>query len=542
MATILKNIVRFTGLAIGVPVALPHRLNVNGIAVAPKTVEPNIGGFTITATTTNVTVTRTADAASGNVDVLVEFWHSIEAVVPLVPPPGQLAGLVPWVQQPGAGGGGGGGDISAHNVLSYDIDSAGVGPVQFNDWTALYAQLVLLRAQNNGTGIYTIVFYGTEGPTEIPAGTWDMDRTEWISRNFFTDPQLPGSPIVVSFTDGTIITNLTSITGLRIENFSTTPGDGIIVGSQTLSLYGATLSRPVIASGPAVTVIGSEGTIRMADESALLSNGAAVLVSNGTGLILNMDGANTFVFDTSIESEGGGGTMNVNINAASARYSLTTFAGAMGINQNVSCWWRENGGDPNGLVGSRLGNLYVDNLTGDIWKNIDDTTGWILWSAGSATISQPSWIATIDAVSIDPSTPTQWVQFTTPDGGNWQPGDVITIDFQIHVAGASMSLFLAQGGTLIPTSPVTNGTSANPWTGRMTFAVVAPAEGRTWGAMSTDDGGLNIETNVPSPPASFSFTGSDPIQLMILSDVEATPLIGTLEARLSRGATITDVT
>jgi len=261
MSTILKNIVRFTGLVIGVPVALPHRLNVNGVPALPRTVEPNTGGFTITANTSNVIVTRTADGAA-SVDVLVEYWHSIEAVVPLVPPPGELAGLVPWVQQPGAGGG---------------------------------------------------------------------------------------------------------------------------------------------------------------------------------------------------------------------------------------------------------------------------------------SLSQPSWIAMINAVSVDASTPTEWVQFPAPFAADWQPGDVITIDFQIRAQGASMSLFLAQGDTLIPTSPIINGTSANPWTGRMTFTVVAPAEGRMWGAMSTDDGGINIETNVPSPPASFSFTGSDPIRLLILSSVEATPLVGTLEARLSRNATITVV-
>lgn len=120
MATILKNIVRFTGLAVDTPVALPHLLNVNGIPVTPKTVQPNLGGYTITANATNVTVTRTTGAAA-DVDVLVEYWHSIESVVPLVPPPGKLIGKVPWIQQPPAGGGGGGGPTPS-TVFQYYTD------------------------------------------------------------------------------------------------------------------------------------------------------------------------------------------------------------------------------------------------------------------------------------------------------------------------------------------------------------------------------------------------------------------------------------
>ncbi len=74
MANQLKNIVRFVGLVLGVPVSLPHNLNVNGVAQTPDKVEPNIGGFTVTADATNVTVTRVNSETA--VDVYVEFWHS----------------------------------------------------------------------------------------------------------------------------------------------------------------------------------------------------------------------------------------------------------------------------------------------------------------------------------------------------------------------------------------------------------------------------------------------------------------------------------
>jgi hypothetical protein len=40
VSTILKNVVQFTGLVIGVPVALPHLLNVNGVAIAQQQLHP----------------------------------------------------------------------------------------------------------------------------------------------------------------------------------------------------------------------------------------------------------------------------------------------------------------------------------------------------------------------------------------------------------------------------------------------------------------------------------------------------------------------
>lgn len=98
MATILKNVVQFAGLAVGVPVALPHGLNVNGTSVVPDFVAPSAVGFTITVNATNVTVTRTASAPSGSVNVYVERWHSIEDVIP----PGGLAGLLPFVTAGGS--------------------------------------------------------------------------------------------------------------------------------------------------------------------------------------------------------------------------------------------------------------------------------------------------------------------------------------------------------------------------------------------------------------------------------------------------------
>jgi hypothetical protein len=91
--TILKNIVRFTGLVLDTPTVLPHLLNINGHAVLPDLVAGNAEGFKITANETTVTVTRTAAATSGDVDVYLEHWHTIEEVVP----PDELAGKIPFI-------------------------------------------------------------------------------------------------------------------------------------------------------------------------------------------------------------------------------------------------------------------------------------------------------------------------------------------------------------------------------------------------------------------------------------------------------------
>jgi len=103
MATILKNILTFNNLLVGVPVSQPHRLNVftgsTAVPVIPNLVVPNEPGFTITADVVNVTVERTPTGGT-SINVYVEHWHTIEAVLPL---PGQLAGLMPFIASGGTG-------------------------------------------------------------------------------------------------------------------------------------------------------------------------------------------------------------------------------------------------------------------------------------------------------------------------------------------------------------------------------------------------------------------------------------------------------
>lgn len=110
MATVLKNVLQFVGLTVGVPVATAHGININGLAVAPDLVLPTAGGFTITADSINVTVTREADA-SADVNIYVERWHSYERSLPL---PGQLSGLIPII----INGGGSSGSVGPFAIAS----------------------------------------------------------------------------------------------------------------------------------------------------------------------------------------------------------------------------------------------------------------------------------------------------------------------------------------------------------------------------------------------------------------------------------------
>lgn len=114
MTTVLKNVLPFSGLVVGVPTSLPHLLNVNTVPVIPDLIGASAGGFTITANATNVTVTRTTGGAA--VNVYVERWHTIEDCEP----PGGLDGLVPFVIESSVGAGASG----PPNALAY-FDAGG---------------------------------------------------------------------------------------------------------------------------------------------------------------------------------------------------------------------------------------------------------------------------------------------------------------------------------------------------------------------------------------------------------------------------------
>jgi hypothetical protein len=82
MATQIKTILRFTDLEVGVPVSVPHDLNIDGVDVVPDLIALNMDGFTITSSDgflTDVTVERN-DGDPDAVDLYIAYWHTDERV------------------------------------------------------------------------------------------------------------------------------------------------------------------------------------------------------------------------------------------------------------------------------------------------------------------------------------------------------------------------------------------------------------------------------------------------------------------------------
>lgn len=76
--TRLKNVLTFLNVASGAQVALPHGLNIRGVAVTPDIYVPSSSApFTVAVDATNVTVTNVGPSAA-TVTVFVEYWYSVE--------------------------------------------------------------------------------------------------------------------------------------------------------------------------------------------------------------------------------------------------------------------------------------------------------------------------------------------------------------------------------------------------------------------------------------------------------------------------------
>ena len=144
---VLKNILSFTGLGIGVPASLPHRLNRGDGVTTPRLMAANAAGFAITADTTVVTVTRTTGGPA--VDVYVELWHTYEDAEPY---PGIAPALFPFIIDANGGGGGGGSNII--------LDNQGV-VLPGNPFATLDFTGGGVVAANAGAGLATITIPGT---------------------------------------------------------------------------------------------------------------------------------------------------------------------------------------------------------------------------------------------------------------------------------------------------------------------------------------------------------------------------------------------
>jgi hypothetical protein len=124
MATRINQIVRFTAVAPAATVALPHEINVTGLALIPDRAFSNNADFTINSvTTTTVTVTNNGGIAA-NCDVWLEWLHTYlrvfgaSATITLIPDPFIIAS--------------GGGTSSGGNADAFTYTCTGAEGSDFN--------------------------------------------------------------------------------------------------------------------------------------------------------------------------------------------------------------------------------------------------------------------------------------------------------------------------------------------------------------------------------------------------------------------------
>lgn len=195
--------------------------------------------------------------------------------------------------------------------LMFRPNGADVGPVIFNTWAPLYAQLVKMRAANE-VGTFTIEF--DDGPDQdmivIPSDgqTYDMTRTEWVNA---ATSSFPSVNVGDEIGDDITIIGLTRISNLFIisdQGDSTNPpivmtdgsGDGltlklddgaILFGTGIVRAPGGVGEMILIAGdftwigygvGPAVFVDDdAELAIRLVGERSILSNNALYSATGG---------------------------------------------------------------------------------------------------------------------------------------------------------------------------------------------------------------------------------------------------------------------
>lgn len=346
----------------------------------------------------------------------------------IVSPPGSTP-LVELAATEPAGNGGGSSDLSASNVLTFRPGSIDTGPVVFNDFDDLYAQLVSLRTAAQASGLYTIVMDDTDGAVVIPAAAYDMTGTSWDGSHGPTT----FNPVAVEITDGAAITHLLGITGLAVTK--------TVVGTPPIAVAAGevlTITMATIYSGQAgmelITASGAFAMIRLED-LGILGSFAMVLDSGAnTGLLLQ--GGASAANDDSVADDGST-TLLVYVQSSAAIYgTMSGFSGTETIQQFPAAWdWGR--GDPNGVVSGNLGALLIDSATGNAWNNNDGGTGWTLSAASSSV--PPQVVHSFPAIVAAGTG--KWPLTL----GEWQPVGILTFD-----GGANYPL-VAAGKTIYVT-------------------------------------------------------------------------------------------
>lgn len=201
MSTRLIQVVAFVNVAPAGTVALPHDLNINGVAKKPDYVAADASGFTIAVTATQVSVTNNG-AAPASVNIWLELKHSIPREL------GALANLTP---QPfvAAAGGGGGAPTQADALLTTELTNNDASPMIVGQAVNVNGTLASAATAATAQPIGLIVVGAAPGSDAKVAqgGRVVLTTAEWDAVTGEVGGLVPGDPYWLGDVAGRIQSN-----------------------------------------------------------------------------------------------------------------------------------------------------------------------------------------------------------------------------------------------------------------------------------------------------------------------------------------------
>ncbi len=445
MPAVLKNILSFTGLVVGVPSVQAHGLNIPARGgVVPRVLETDGAGYTVTADDTNVTVTRGSNAAA-SVNVYCEYWHSIEDAEPQ--PNGIATSIYPFVVQGGGSAGGGAGGITA---LSGGT-TFGTGPtIVFQD-----GGNVTFGMNGNTLTASVQTAGGTATGVGLSAGTQSVDTgvVRFVNSNGLSFGMSGSSQITGAYSQSTA-PNAIAVNAAG----SVTAGTVVFSNSNniTFGLNGSTITASASASqstGPAaIAAAGSTGT------------SGTIIFSNSNNISFGMNG------NTITATVAGGGETPFGISAGTQSNSTGTvvFSNSNGVTFGMS---------NNSIVTASVSSLVYSN-SNNVSFGVNGSTLTATASMSSVVFSNSNNVS----FGLNGSTITASASFSGAGGGVAMAAGTQTATSGTVVMSDSNGMVFGMSGS----TRVTGRVFSLSATGAELVSITAPA-GMSWNVANRFD-------------------------------------------------------
>ena len=292
----------------------------------------------------------------------------------------------------------------------------------FDSWTDLIAQLAVLRAGNNGSGTYTILFDDSiVSPAPIPAGAYDMTHVTWSGRTF--------TLTMVSVAEGVVLTGLRHLeNNLQVTFTGSTPpvsdftgpfeAFAIDSGSGIVSVGTGPFIRN---TGPSLVVIGLRDGGRVAfggapvidvavaspNPSLLIAGFAATTLESNT--ISGIAGATVqlgwLASSASLSEDqpaltGAGGILLVDNGTRDRRFSTPVFTADAVVDPNVVARVDTNGGPVTITLPPAFNNRGVSVVVKDVGGQAATNNIAVVSSGGDTVDGSFAQFITVDRGSL----------------------------------------------------------------------------------------------------------------------------------------------